>query len=113
MFSKNYLMIYALILTILCGLFLFLYYKSAAQKGNTGNPFRLSSIRSRFQDALNSPFQKESLFLLLSLCAWMLLPLFWGLAFFLKTDANVLIVIGFMIWTYYWLKYLLSTEEAA
>ncbi|MGQ2846893.1 LIC10362 family protein, partial [Leptospira interrogans] len=27
------------------------------------------------------------------------------------TDANVLIVIGFMIWTYYWLKYLLSTDE--
>ncbi|EMO24754.1 hypothetical protein LEP1GSC170_4921, partial [Leptospira interrogans serovar Bataviae str. HAI135] len=53
----------------------------------------------------------ESIFLLLSLCTWMLLPLFWGLTFFLKTDANVLIVIGFMIWTYYWLKYLLSTDE--
>ncbi|AYV56394.1 LIC10362 family protein [Leptospira kmetyi] len=113
MFSKNYLMIYALILTILCGLFLILSYKSAAQKENNSVSFRLSFLRSRFQAALHSPFQKESAFLLLSLCAWMLLPLFWGLAFFLKTDANVLIVIGFMIWTYYWLKYLFSTDEAA
>ncbi|MBW9232695.1 LIC10362 family protein [Leptospira santarosai] len=127
-------MIYALILTILCGLFFFLSYflspKSNAllQKNpkmrepivkNT-NPvpeskfavLKPSAFRSKFQNALHSPFQKESVFLLLSLCAWMLLPLFWGLAFFLKTDANVLIVIGCMIWTYYWLKYLFSTDEA-
>ncbi|TGK15510.1 LIC10362 family protein [Leptospira stimsonii] len=100
-------MIYALILTILCGLFFFLSYKGK------GTPKNLSSLRIGFQKALNSPFQKNSLFLLLSLCAWMLLPLFWGLAFFLKTDANVLIVIGFMVWTYYWLKYLFSTDEIA
>ncbi|MBM9578246.1 hypothetical protein JWG45_13900 [Leptospira sp. 201903070] len=100
-------MIYALILTILCGLFFFLSYKGE------GTPKSLSSLRIGFQRALNSPFQKNSLFLLLSLSAWMLLPLFWGLAFFLKTDANVLIVIGFMVWTYYWLKYLFSTDEIA
>ncbi|EMJ94302.1 LIC10362 family protein [Leptospira alstonii] len=126
-------MIYALILTILCGLFFFLSYglsqKSNAllQKDSKGadsfpnqsskeskfTVFKPSVFRLKFQDALHSPFQKESVFLLLSLCTWMLLPLFWGLTFFLKTDANVLIVIGFMVWTYYWLKYLLSTDETA
>ncbi|EMS85036.1 hypothetical protein LEP1GSC074_3721 [Leptospira noguchii str. Hook] len=138
MFSKNYLMIYALILTILCVLFFFLSYsffqksdtllqkdskqqeaetkrtgslKNEFIKKNKSNLFKPSVLRSQFQSALHSPFQKESIFLLLSLCTWMLLPLFWGLTFFLKTDANVLIVIGFMIWTYYWLKYLLSTDE--
>ncbi|WP_025185480.1 LIC10362 family protein [Leptospira interrogans] len=121
-------MIYALILTILCVLFFFLSYgffqksdtllqkdsktqENESPRKNKSNLFKPSVFRSQFQSALHSPFQKESIFLLLSLCTWMLLPLFWGLAFFLKTDANVLIVIGFMIWTYYWLKYLLSTDE--
>ncbi|EQA60407.1 LIC10362 family protein [Leptospira alexanderi] len=132
-------MIYALILTILCGLFFFLSYR-LSQKSNAllqknskmqepivkntnssrNDSFQESKFailkpsvfRSKFQNALRFPFQKESVFLLLSLCVWMLLPLFWGLAFFLKTDANVLVVIGCMIWTYYWLKYLFSTDEA-
>ncbi|QDK24169.1 LIC10362 family protein [Leptospira weilii] len=133
-------MIYALILTILCGLFFFLSYR-LSQKSNAllqknsnmqepivkntnssrnDDSFQASKFailkpsvfRSKLQNALHSPFQKESVFLLLSLCIWMLLPLFWGLAFFLKTDANVLVVIGCMIWTYYWLKYLFSTDEA-
>ncbi|XDD51877.1 hypothetical protein AB3N59_02315 [Leptospira sp. WS92.C1] len=100
-------MIYALILTILCGLFFILSYRE--WKG----PKSLSTFRSEFKNVLHTPFRKNSILLLLSLCSWMLLPLFWGLAFFLKTDANVLIVIGFMIWTYYWLKYLFSTNESA
>lgn len=100
-------MIYALILTILCGFFFVLSYKEFQ------GPKNLSSLRSAFQSALRFPLRKNSIFLLLSLSAWMLLPLFWGLVFFLKTDANVLIVIGFMIWTYYWLKYLFTPSESA
>ncbi|TGK34960.1 hypothetical protein EHQ12_11710 [Leptospira gomenensis] len=100
-------MIYALILTILCGFFFVLSYKEFQ------GPKKLSSLRPTFQNAFRFPLRRNSVFLLLSLFAWMLLPLFWGLAFFLKTDANVLIVIGFMIWTYYWLKYLLTSSESA
>jgi hypothetical protein len=51
--------------------------------------------------------RKERYITLCFFCSFLLLPLFWGLAFFLKTDANILVVLFTMVWSYNWIKYAL------
>ncbi|TGN20636.1 hypothetical protein EHS15_03070 [Leptospira idonii] len=51
-------------------------------------------------------WKSKSHWVLLSCFAFFLtLPLTLGLSVYLKTDANVLVVILWVIWTYNWVKY--------
>ncbi|MGV3667881.1 MAG: LIC10362 family protein [Leptospira bouyouniensis] len=53
---------------------------------------------------------KPHLVLLLAFLLFLLLPLNIGFYFYLKSDANVLVVILWIIWAYNWSKYSLFRE---
>lgn len=42
---------------------------------------------------------------------FLILPIFWGLALFLKTDGNVLVVIFTIGWIYNWIKYTYLSDK--
>ncbi|NUM42476.1 MAG: hypothetical protein HUU45_12685 [Leptospiraceae bacterium] len=72
--------------------------------------FNFHSIRYSLQKAVASPSNKDSIILLVFFLSFLLFPLFWGLTFFLKTDANVVVVLIFMTWCYNWIKYIFLGE---
>jgi len=61
-------------------------------------------LRDGIKNALLHPTQKDSWMLLGFLFFLLLFPLVAGLDFYLKSDANVLIVLIFFVWDYQWIK---------
>lgn len=61
-------------------------------------------LRFGIKNAILHPLQKDSWFLLGFLFFLLLFPLIVGLDFYLKSDANVLIVLIFFVWDYQWIK---------
>ncbi|PJZ71370.1 hypothetical protein CH373_02405 [Leptospira perolatii] len=90
-------MIYSIILTLLCAVFFFL----GARKGGLSS-FNLEGIRTSYQNSIHQPLQSRSVYWFLFFLCFSLLPFFWGLTFFLKTDANVIVVIVGLAWVYFW-----------
>jgi len=73
--------------------------------------FSLKSNLEKIRNAANSPLQRDSYILLISFFIFLVLPLFWGLSFFLVSDGNVVVVIFTIAWIYNWLKYTFFLEE--
>ncbi|TGL33549.1 LIC10362 family protein [Leptospira perdikensis] len=61
----------------------------------------LAQIQVATKDWKSTPY----LVLLIAFSLFLLLPLTLGFAFYLQTDANVLVVILWIIWAYNWSKY--------
>lgn len=97
-------MIIASIVTILCVVFFRLAKSVNEIKMET------ESIRGACQKSLEKPFRKEAIFLFTFLFFWIILPLVWGLFFYLKSDANVVVVIATIFWGYYNIKYLFPIQ---
>ncbi len=100
-------MILSIIITILCGVFFKLAQKSV------GFSLRWKEIQSAYQEALEKPKSISSIYLFCFLFLWILLPLTWGLSFYLQSDANVVVVLFTIFWGYYIIKFLfpISSEE--
>ncbi len=47
----------------------------------------------------------KSILVLLTYLLFLIIPLFWGLGFLLKSDANVVVVLFTIAWIYNWIKY--------
>jgi len=63
--------------------------------------YNLNTIKS----STNSLNNQKSILVLLTYFLFLILPLFWGLGFFLKSDANVVVVLFTIVWIYNWIKY--------
>jgi hypothetical protein len=98
-------MIYSILITILFVAFFQLAHKSI------GFELTYSSIANALRNAVADWKSAGSLYLLTAYLLFMLLPFFWGLTFFLKTDANVVIVILAFSWIYNWTKYIFLNEK--
>ncbi|MCC6274910.1 MAG: hypothetical protein IT569_03565 [Leptospiraceae bacterium] len=98
------LMVFSILLTFL--MVGSLYY--CIQKGYC--EFKFRSIRNSLQKAITPPTGTESVLMIVFFVSMLLLPLFWGLAFFLKTDGNVIVVLIFMAWCYNWIKHIFFNE---
>ncbi|MBM9548495.1 hypothetical protein JWG40_15815 [Leptospira sp. 201903074] len=61
----------------------------------------LLQIQAASKDWKSTPY----LVLLIGFALFLLLPLTLGFSFFLRTDANVVVVIVWIIWAYNWSKY--------
>ena len=73
--------------------------------------FSLKSNLEKIRNAAGSPLERDSYILLISFFIFLVLPLFWGLSFFLVSDGNVLVVIITIAWIYNWLKYTFFLED--
>jgi hypothetical protein len=73
--------------------------------------FSIKSNLEQIRNAASSPLQRDSYILLISFFIFLVLPLFWGLSFFLVSDGNVLVVIFTIAWIYNWLKFTFFLEE--
>lgn len=99
-------MIYISIFLTICWLvFLVLATKKANAK------IRYSELKSFLNRALKDIKAPESIFIFISYVSFLLLPLFWGLTFLLKTDFNVIVVLFFIVWVYNWIKYIFLHGE--
>ncbi|TGK84255.1 hypothetical protein EHQ31_06115 [Leptospira montravelensis] len=63
------------------------------------------NILVQIQEATKDWNSTPHLVLLISFLLFLLFPLTLGFSFFLRTDANVLVVIVWIIWAYNWSKY--------
>lgn len=99
------LYVIAFVASILCVLSLVLSVKLL------GISFHWKEIVHALREAPKSPWKTTSLLLFLFLGLLMLLPFFWILAIYLKTDANVLSVIVSMFWSYHIIKYLYPEKK--
>lgn len=98
-------MIYSILITVL-----FIVFFQLAQK-SLGFGWGYSSIASALRKSLTDWKNLGSLYLLIAYFLFMILPFFWGLTFFLKTDANVVVVILALSWIYNWTKYIFLNEK--
>ncbi|MBP9887210.1 MAG: hypothetical protein KBF93_12990 [Leptospiraceae bacterium] len=98
-------MIYSILITIL-----FIAFFQLAQK-SLGFSWGYSSIASALRNSIANWKNIGSIYLLTAYALFMLLPLFWGITFFLKTDANVVVVILSFSWVYNWTKYIFLNEK--
>lgn len=76
-----------------------------------GISFTWKEIVAALREAPRKPFSKTSILLFIFLGLFMLLPFFWILSIYLKTDANVLSVIISMFWSYHIIKYLYPEKK--
>ncbi|EPG73371.1 hypothetical protein LEP1GSC058_2953 [Leptospira fainei serovar Hurstbridge str. BUT 6] len=90
-------MAYSVVLTGICILSFFL---GSRNKGL--NEYSLNGLREAFLQSFASPFSPKSIYWFLFFGSFLLLPYFWGLTFLLKSDMNVLVIIGGLVWDYYW-----------
>ena len=64
-------------------------------------PNNLTTIKTE----TNSLNNQKSILVLFTYFLFLILPLFWGLGFLLKSDANVVVVLFTIAWIYNWIKY--------
>ncbi len=100
-----YLYFISIFVSILCILSLYLGIKSLQIS------FHWKEIIHALREAPKNPFQKSSLLLFTFLTTLILLPFFWILSIYLKTDANVLSVLVSMFWGYHLIKYLYPDKK--
>ena len=88
-----------------CLTFMFLLFSNLAIKKNKGK-LTFKNIPEKLRESVRDLSHLKNLYLFLSFICFLLLPLFWGLSFYLKTDYNVVVVVGFLFWSYNWTKYI-------
>ncbi|MBL0264791.1 MAG: hypothetical protein IPQ05_13150 [Leptospiraceae bacterium] len=98
-------MIYSTLITIL-----FIAFFQLARK-SLGFELGYSSVATALRSSALNWKNTGSLYLLTAYFLFMLLPFFWGLTFYLKSDANVVIVILGFSWIYNWTKYIFLNEK--
>ncbi len=98
-------MIYSILITIL-----FIAFFQLARM-SIGFELAYSSITNSLRNAVVDWKNTGSMYLLSAYFLFMLLPFFWGLTFFLKSDANVVVVILAFSWIYNWTKYFFLNEK--
>jgi hypothetical protein len=84
--------------TFFLGLFLFLLKSKIFTISLSNN---LNTIKT----ASHSLNNVNSILVLLTYLLFLIIPLFWGLGFLLKSDANVVVVLFTIAWIYNWIKY--------
>ena len=84
----------------------YLIVKEGQLNAGTG----MGDIKKLLLKSFRNPGHSGSALILAAFALFLFLPLFWGLTFYLQSDINVLIVIGFMVWVYKWFKFLFLTE---
>ncbi|EOQ95401.1 hypothetical protein LEP1GSC195_2169 [Leptospira wolbachii serovar Codice str. CDC] len=92
-----------LLIVHLFALFLFAFLYSFRFRKLVPNPNLniLLQIQAASKDWKSTPY----LVLLIGFALFLLLPLTLGFSFYLRTDANVVVVIVWIIWAYNWSKY--------
>lgn len=98
-------MIASILLTLL---FIFLIYKIRSQGAIV---FSYTGIVEKLYQSVSKWNTSESVYLLLAFTCFLLLPLFWGLTFLIKSDWNVIVVLFFFSWSYKWIKIIFLKEE--
>lgn len=93
------LFILSVLVTVLCFGTLYLGLKEK------GRSFDFHVLIDSLREASEKPKEKASIYLMIFFISLIFLPLFWGLSFLLKTDANVLAVLVTMAWGYNLVKY--------
>ncbi|WP_407658922.1 LIC10362 family protein [Leptospira soteropolitanensis] len=91
------LLVHSLVLFLLVLVYAFRFRKSVS------NPEK--NILVQIQEATKVWKSTPHLILLSAFALFLLFPLSLGFTFFLQTDANVLVVIVWIIWAYNWSKY--------
>lgn len=92
-------MIYPVLTTLIwAGISLYLGKKNKLE-------FKPSRLRTIAADSASAPFSGDNPVFFAWFLLFMILPLFWGLAFWLRSDLNVIVVIITLIWAYNWIKY--------
>lgn len=99
-------MLYSISISLLFVFFAYL----ANEKLATG--FSLSKIISELRKIKTNWNEIPYIYLGLAYILFMLLPLFWGLTFYLQSDANVVVVVVFLTWTYNWTRYIFLNPKA-
>ena len=95
----EFLIILAIInTTLLVGLFTYLW---KIKVFSISLPNNLNIIKT----SSNSLSNQRSILVLLTYFLFLIIPLFWGLGFLLKSDANVVVVLFTIAWIYNWIKY--------
>ncbi|TGL34704.1 hypothetical protein EHQ52_09410 [Leptospira koniambonensis] len=95
-------MLYSVVLTLICLLTLFLAIRNLGKF-----PKSLEEIQSEIEASFATPLSGKSWIWFLFLISFFLLPFFWGLTFFLQSDANVLVIILGLFWIYFWSRTLI------
>ncbi len=95
-------MLYSVVLTLICLITLILGLRKSEQ-----THLSLEGIRTKIESSISSPLLVSSWIWFLFLISFMLLPFFWGMTFFLKSDGNVLVIILGFFWIYFWSRTLI------
>ncbi|EMK00383.1 MULTISPECIES: hypothetical protein [unclassified Leptospira] len=95
-------MLYSVVLTLVCLFALVLGIRNLGKF-----PLSLQEFRLEIETSFANPFSGKSLTWFLFLISFFLLPFFWGLTFFLQSDANVLVIILGLFWIYFWSRTLI------
>ncbi|TGK01335.1 hypothetical protein EHQ53_08470 [Leptospira langatensis] len=95
-------MLYSVVLTLICLVSLVLGLRGL---GNSSK--NLDAIRGAIEGSISSPLLKTSWIWFVFLVSFFLLPFFWGLTLFIKTDANVVVIIFGIVWIYFWSRTLI------
>jgi hypothetical protein len=93
------MMIFSIILTLFCIGSIYL------AKNRKGFSISYSEISKSMRESIKDPLDLSNILLLLFFLSFLILPFSWGLTFYLRTDANVLVVLLGMVWIYNWIKY--------
>ncbi|TGL63374.1 LIC10362 family protein [Leptospira sarikeiensis] len=95
-------MLYSVVLTVICLTTLSLGIRKLGKF-----PKSLDDIRLDIEASFSLPLVGNSWIWFLFLLSFFLLPFFWGLTFYLKSDANVLVIIFGLFWIYFWSRTLI------
>jgi hypothetical protein len=98
-------MILTLLITLLTALCFYLSHKEKKIE------ISFFSIINELRNSVRNWKELSSIYLILFYIGFMFLPLFWGLSFYLKSDANVVVVVFFIIWVYNWTRYIFLYEK--
>jgi hypothetical protein len=92
-------MIYSILLSLLLFILAGILYKKDFPF------FKWKELQKTIQRSFFNPFSLDHLVIILFFISLMLLPLLWGLTFYLRTDMNVVVVLLTFTWIYNWVKY--------
>lgn len=84
-------------------LFIVLFYLANQSFEFATSPKKMISELKLFPSNLKNI---SYIYLALAFICFMLLPVFWGLSFYLKSDANVVVTVLGLAWIYNWVRIL-------
>jgi hypothetical protein len=96
---------FAILLTTMLILF---FYMANQTFEFTSSPKKIIPELKQFPTKLD---QIPYLYLGLAFFCFMILPLLWGLNFYLKSDANVLVTVLALAWIYNWIRILYFSKK--